>query len=278
MKNLLIAAFAVCCIFFSGTGDALAQAPAKFNYQGVARNGSGQPLANQALGLRISIHNLNAAGAVVYQETQSVNTNAYGLYTIAIGGGTVVTGAMEDVEWGNGNKYVQVEMDPAGGTAYTDIGTSQLLSVPYAMYSGSGTRVSAFQPAGCQFLAAVTSTMTKIDDMGTFTKNDDNTLVELVVQTVLNVATFTTAAGVVFELRVDNNPTPFGVSSILLRDPGSMTPVTLVGIFDNLPAGVHTVSLWAKGAGGTGTATNASWDSGCFNSAGVNNVLVKEYN
>lgn len=255
-----------------------AQAPAKFNYQGVARNASGQPLASQALGLRLSIRNLTAGGAVVYQETQTVNTNAYGLYSVAIGDGAVVSGTMAGINWSDGNKYLQVEMDPAGGASYTDLGTSQLLSVPYAMYSGSGTRVSAFQPAGCQFLNSVTSTMTKIDDMGTFTKHDDNTLVELTVQTVLNVATFGTATGVVFELRIDNTATTFGVSSILLRDPGTMTPVTLVGIFNNLPAGVHTVSLWARGAGGTGTATNASWDSGCFNSVGVNNVLVKEYN
>ncbi|MBW7913449.1 MAG: hypothetical protein H3C54_07075 [Taibaiella sp.] len=277
MKRLLIAAVAIYCTLFSYI-QAGAQAPAKFNYQGVARNASGQPLASQALGLRLSIRDLNAAGTVVYQETHAVNTNAYGLYSVAVGGGSVVSGAMGDVNWGTGDKYLQVEMDPAGGASYTDLGTSQLLSVPYAMYSGSGTRVSAFQPAGCQFLNAVTSTLTKIDDMGTFTKHDDNTLVELAVQTVLNVASFGTAAGVVFELRVDNTATTIGVSSVLLRNPGSMTPVTLVGIFENLPAGVHTVSLWARGAGGTGTATNASWDSGCFNSAGVNNVLVKEYN
>ncbi len=277
MKKLLVAAVALYCTIFSYT-QAWAQAPSKFNYQGVARNTSGQPLANQALGIRLSIRDLNSAGTILYQETHTVNTNAYGLYSVSVGGGTVVSGAMADVNWGAGDKYLQVEMDPAGGASYTDLGTSQLLSVPYAMYSGSGTRVSAFQPAGCQFLNAVTSTMTKIDDMGTFTKQDDNTLVELAVQTVLNVASFGTAAGVVFELRVDNTATTIGVSSVLLRDPGTMTPVTLVGIFENLPAGVHTVSLWAKGAGGTGTATNASWDSGCFNSAGVNNVLVKEYN
>lgn len=277
MKKFLIAAVAIYCTIFSHI-QAGAQAPAKFNYQGIARNASGQPLASQALGLRLSVRDLTAGGAVLYQETHTVNTNAYGLYSVSVGGGTVVSGAMADVNWGVGDKYLQVEMDPAGGTSYTDLGTSQLLSVPYAMYSGSGTRVSAFQPAGCQFLTNVTSTLTKIDDMGTFTKNDDNTLVELVVQTVLNVNTFVSTAGVVFELRVDDNPTTIGHSSVLLREAGSMTPVTLVGIFENLPAGVHTVSLWARGAGGAGTATNASWDSGCFNSAGVNNVLVKEYN
>ncbi len=277
MKKFLIAAVAIYCTIFSNI-QAEAQAPGKFNYQGVARNASGQPLAGQALGLRLSIRNLTAGGAVLYQETHAVNTNAYGLYSVSVGGGTIVSGAMADVNWGAGDKYLQVEMDPAGGASYTDLGSSQLLSVPYAMYSGSGTRVSAFQPAGCQFLTNVTSTLTKIDDMGTFTKHDDNTLVELAVQTVLNVVSFGTAAGVVFELRVDNTATTIGVSSVLLRAPGTMTPVTLVGIFENLPAGVHTVSLWARGAGGTGTASNASWDSGCFNSAGVNNVLVKEYN
>ncbi len=126
---------------------AQAQAPAKFNYQGVARSSNGQPLAAQALSMRISILDGSATGTVVYQEKQAATTNAYGLYNVAIGGGTPVTGTLTSVNWATGNKYIKVELDPAGGTAYTDLGSTQLLSVPYAMYAASGTPGPA-GPAG----------------------------------------------------------------------------------------------------------------------------------
>ena len=116
-----------------------AQAPAKFNYQGIARNASGQPLATQAIAMRISILDGSATGAVLYQERQAVVTNAYGLFNLSVGSGTVITGSMATINWGAGNKFIKVELDPAGGTAYTDLGSTQLLSVPYAMYAASGT-------------------------------------------------------------------------------------------------------------------------------------------
>lgn len=123
---------------------AQAQAPSKFNYQGIARSGSGQPIAAQAIALRLSVLDGSATGTAVYVERQTATTNAYGLYNVAIGGGTPVTGTLAGVNWASGNKYIKVELDPAGGTAYSDIGTTQLLSVPYAMYAAAG----ATGPAG----------------------------------------------------------------------------------------------------------------------------------
>jgi hypothetical protein len=118
---------------------ASAQAPAKFNYQGIARSATGAPLAAKNLGLRITIHDGTASGATVYQETQVTTTNSYGLYNVVIGNGTPTSGTMAGVNWGTGNKYVQVELDVNGGTAYTDLGATQLLSVPYAMYAAGAT-------------------------------------------------------------------------------------------------------------------------------------------
>jgi hypothetical protein len=114
-----------------------AQSPAKFNYQGIARSGTGAPLASQAIGMRISIID-TATSTVVYSETHSTTTNAYGLYNVVIGSGTVESGDITTIDWGSGEKYIRVQMDPAGGSAYTDLGASQLLSVPYAMYATSG--------------------------------------------------------------------------------------------------------------------------------------------
>lgn len=125
-----------------------AQAPEKFNYQGIARDNTGAALANQSLGIKISIlHNTT----VDYSETHTVTTNNFGLYTLVIGDGTPVFGGMASVDWDSGNKFVKVEIDPNGGTNYTDLGTTELLSVPYAMYaseSGSSANGSPTGPAG----------------------------------------------------------------------------------------------------------------------------------
>jgi len=117
---------------------ATAQAPSKFNFQGIARNVSGSPLSSTPLGMRISIHDGSSTGTIVYQETHSTTTNAYGLYNVVIGNGSPSIGTLSSVPWGSGDKYIQVEVDPAGGTTYTDLGASQLLSVPYALNAGSG--------------------------------------------------------------------------------------------------------------------------------------------
>jgi hypothetical protein len=117
---------------------ALAQAPQSFKYQSVARNGSGNPVASANIGVRISIHDLNATGTVVYKETHTAATNAFGTFTLSVGGGAVVSGIFSTIAWGSGSKFIEVEADFAGGTSYTSMGASQLLSVPYALYSANG--------------------------------------------------------------------------------------------------------------------------------------------
>lgn len=134
MKKFLLICFALTAMI----ANVMAQ-PAKFNYQGVARNATGNALASRPITLRISILDGSATGTVVYKESHAVTTNAFGLYNVAIGGGTDVTGTIAGVNWATGNKYIKVEMDPNGGTTYIDLGAAQLLSVPYAMYAASGT-------------------------------------------------------------------------------------------------------------------------------------------
>lgn len=125
-----------------------AQAPQQFNYQGVARDNGGNVLANQALGLRLAIRSGSPSGTIVYQETQSATTNQFGLFSIAIGNGSVVSGSISGINWSSNTHYVQVEMDPSGGTSYTDMGASQLLSVPYAMYAESSGSSGPTGPTG----------------------------------------------------------------------------------------------------------------------------------
>lgn len=118
---------------------AAAQAPQKFNYQAVARDNAGAIIKNQSIGLRIIIE--DASGAALYTETHQATTNDYGLFILSIGAGTTVLGTLGGVNWAGGDRYVKVDVDATGGTNYTTAGTSQLLSVPYALYaenSGNG--------------------------------------------------------------------------------------------------------------------------------------------
>lgn len=121
------------CILFVSL-SLQAQVPQKFNYQGIARDSNGGPLASQNLGLQISIL---SGTTPVFKETHNVTTNNFGLYTLAVGGGTPVLGSMSNVSWSTGSKFIKVEIDPNGGTNYSNLGTSELLSVPYAIHAGS---------------------------------------------------------------------------------------------------------------------------------------------
>ena len=112
-----------------------AQSPQALPFQGVARDSNGTLLASQAIGLRITIHEGSPTGSTDYQERDSVVTNNLGLFTLAIGQGTVLSGTFSSINWSSGTKYVQVELDPTGGTSYSNMGTSQLQSVPFALYA-----------------------------------------------------------------------------------------------------------------------------------------------
>jgi hypothetical protein len=116
------------------TLSVLAQAPQKMSYQAVIRNSSNALVTSSPVGMRVSILQ---GTTPVYVETHATNTNANGLVTIEIGGGTFVSGvAFSAIDWSAGTYYIKTETDPNGGTNYTAIvGTSQLLSVPYALYS-----------------------------------------------------------------------------------------------------------------------------------------------
>ena len=123
--------------------SAFSQAPNLLNYQGVARNSVGNPLPNQSMKLRLSVHNLLPSGTVVYSEIRPITTNLGGLFSVQIGsaGATSTSGTIAGVNWLVGDKYLQVELDPASNNNYLDIGTVQLVSVPYAFAAGSAATV-----------------------------------------------------------------------------------------------------------------------------------------
>jgi len=117
------------------TVTVFAQAPQKISYQAVIRNSSGQLIVSHSVGMKISILQGSATGTAVYVETQAPTTNSNGLATVEIGGGTVVSGTFEGINWSAGTYFIKTETDPAGGTNYSITGSSQILSVPYAIHS-----------------------------------------------------------------------------------------------------------------------------------------------
>lgn len=136
MKKLVIA------ILVSLSATVFSQAPQYLNYQGVARDVSNN-IISTPIGLKFEILQGSATGSVAYAETNSSTPSSAGIFTAAIGAGSVLSsGTFSMIDWSTGPYFVRVSIDPAGGTSFSTIGTSQLMSVPYALYAakaGSGS-------------------------------------------------------------------------------------------------------------------------------------------
>ena len=164
------------------TATTFAQAPEKMSYQAVIRDSGGALVTNQAVGMQISILQTTATGTAVYAETQTPTANVNGLVTLEIGTGAVITGSFNSIEWDNGPYFIKTETDPTGGSNYTISGTSQLLSVPYALYAKTSGNGSGPQgPQGiqgndgvgiAQTLSQTGSDVTLSDGGGTVSVND----------------------------------------------------------------------------------------------------------
>ncbi|MCD4769663.1 MAG: tail fiber protein [Bacteroidales bacterium] len=121
---------------------AIAQAPESFNYQAVVRDAAGQEITGQLVGIQISLLQTTASGTAVYVERFTPTTNDFGLITLDIGDGIVQSGDFSVIDWSSDLYFIKVEMDENGGTTYVEIGTSQLLSVPYSLYSNRAGQLS----------------------------------------------------------------------------------------------------------------------------------------
>jgi len=137
MKKNLLNIFVV----FVTVATAYAQSPQKLNYQAIVRDAHGQPVANGTqVVFRFTIHDATPTGSTVFTEDVIDTANQFGLCTTTIGSNA----SLATIGWGSGNKYLQVEVKVSPATTFTDMGTSQLLSVPYALYAAN----SAIGPQG----------------------------------------------------------------------------------------------------------------------------------
>jgi hypothetical protein len=130
------------CIILLSTQLMAQTPPNAFNYSAVARNAAGQPIATTTIGIQVTILKTSPTGASQYSENHFVNTDAFGLFNLVIGAGAVQSGSMSAIDWSNDNYYLKVGMDAAGGTNFLTMGTTQLLSVPYALYAKSAGTVN----------------------------------------------------------------------------------------------------------------------------------------
>jgi hypothetical protein len=121
-------------------GKIVAQSPQGLNYQAVARNASGAELVNQAINVQVAIHQFTANGNLVFSETHSLSTNPFGLFMLVIG--SIDTLNFAAIDWANGPYFLEILIDPSGSsTNFISMGSTQFLSVPYALYaktSGNG--------------------------------------------------------------------------------------------------------------------------------------------
>lgn len=131
-KYFIFSAFWVALWNLTGLAG-LSQAPQQMSYQAVIRNSSNQLVTSSPVGIRLSIIHGSATGTTVYSETQNPNTNENGLISVQFGGGS----GFDTINWGAGPYFLKTEIDPSGGTIYSILGTTQLLSVPYALYASN---------------------------------------------------------------------------------------------------------------------------------------------
>jgi hypothetical protein len=156
----LFTAFLFCMML---QGNLFAQAPNRISYQAVMTDNADSPILNATVGIKISVLQGSANGTPVFEETHTTTTNGNGLISIQIGNGTPVIGTIDSINWASGPYFIKTETDPTGGSAYTIVGTSQLMSVPYALFSANGTP----GPTGAAGAAGSADAWSRIGNTGT---------------------------------------------------------------------------------------------------------------
>ena len=133
MKNILLI-----FVVLLGYTSVYGQAPEQMSYQAILRDAADALIVSQGIGMQVSVLQGSSSGTAVYVETHSGTTNANGLVSLEIGGGTPTTGTFSGIDWSSGGPYfLKTETDPtaSGGTSYTITGTTELLSVPFALHA-----------------------------------------------------------------------------------------------------------------------------------------------
>ena len=125
--------YAILCIAIASLTQLQAQAPQGFNYQATVRNNSGDLIINTNVYFRFNVMQGSQTSLPVFTEMHIAPTDDLGQVNIVIGQGTATTGVFSELDWSLGSYYLGIELDT--GSGYVAMGTTQLLSVPYALYA-----------------------------------------------------------------------------------------------------------------------------------------------
>ena len=172
------------------TASVFAQSPEKMSYQAVIRNSSDVLVTSTAVGMRVSILHGSETGSEIFKEIYNPNpqTNANGLVTIEIGGGIPLTGTFAAIDWADGPYFIKTEIDPTGGTTYTITGTSQLISVPYALHAKTAESITGTITETDPIFGAwdkstgISITESQISDLGTYLETETQNLDSVLTQ------------------------------------------------------------------------------------------------
>jgi uncharacterized protein (TIGR02145 family) len=193
-KSLLVSA-----LLFLWAGISFGQSPDAFSYQAVVRNSSGDILPGQDVSFRIHILKGNMTGPSVLTEIHSSTTNTFGLVSLEIGSGDNISGDISSIDWGADRYYLSVELDPEGGTSFLEMGTTQLVSVPYSLFS------SASGHAGYADSAAYAEGAAYADSAGKVNDADADPLNEIQLLSSSNDTIYLSQGGQVYVGYLDNN-------------------------------------------------------------------------
>jgi hypothetical protein len=226
---------------------AIAQTPQGMSYQAVIRDASGILVTNQSIGFKISILQGSDSGTIVYQETHLPTTNTNGLISLVIGNGSVISGVFETIDWANGPYFIKTETDINGGSNYTISGTSQMLSVPYALYAeSSGTSIYTF--SGSAGIGPYTNNIDYV-----FVGNGATALVtvkegqkicgnaEAPLATTSGIASVSYGLG--YQLGDGTIAHFYGGNFSYIQIGTTRTPLPACGCTSNLPAGIYKVGV-----------------------------------
>jgi hypothetical protein len=138
--------------------------PNAFNYSAVANNTAGLPIISTTIGIQTTILKSSPSGVSLYSENHFVNTDNYGVFKLVIGAGAMQSGSMTTIDWSNDNYFLKIAMDATGGTNFINMGTSQLVSVPYALYAkNTGSLIGPINETDPIFGASIASGITNSD-------------------------------------------------------------------------------------------------------------------
>jgi len=250
--------------------SSFSQAPEKINYQAIIRDVTGTVIQNQTVSLKIEILESTPSGTVVYEENHNVVTNDYGLVNLKIATGQVVSGVFSTISWGANPYFLKISVDPTGGTNYTLVGVSELVSVPYALHAKTVDNADDADADPTNEIQTATLSGTDVtlsNGGGTFSVNDADSDPSNEIQTINqsgNLVTLSSGGGTINLNDADADPTNEYVTAATLTgtnlniiDGGGTTTVNMSSLQDGVnDADSDPTNEYVTGATLTGTNLN----------------------